>query len=249
MTTYLFITHPDQTPEDVSHRKQISWSCSKDTRVGDRILVYVTGIGVICEWRATSDAVPDSQWKYACDVEHLCTFKSPVSLPEIISKIPMKEWAPPHLHFRSYKSLKVPSNVARKLYALAHIAFPSRTGVRNDLQSLEREFAKAVAASQKLTRAQRQKRIASAPKKPRKIEVTTTVFVRNSDVVAEVLSLANGICQGCNSPAPFKRRKDNKPYLEVHHVKRLSSGGSDTVENSVALCPNCHRQAHFGQPS
>jgi 5-methylcytosine-specific restriction protein A len=28
----------------------------------------------------------------------------------------------------------------------------------------------------------------------------------------------------------------------------LASDGDDTVENAVALCPNCHRRAHFGPP-
>ncbi|TOJ58505.1 hypothetical protein CGI36_22670 [Vibrio parahaemolyticus] len=26
----------------------------------------------------------------------------------------------------------------------------------------------------------------------------------------------------------------------------LKDGGSDTVENVKALCPNCHREAHYG---
>ena len=29
-------------------------------------------------------------------------------------------------------------------------------------------------------------------------------------------------------------------------MKRLSDGGSDTVTNVVALCPNCHREIHYG---
>ncbi len=40
-------------------------------------------------------------------------------------------------------------------------------------------------------------------------------------------------------------REDGSP-LEVHHVIRLADGGSDTINNSVALCPNCHRELHFG---
>lgn len=35
------------------------------------------------------------------------------------------------------------------------------------------------------------------------------------------------------------------PYLEVHHIKILSHGGSDSVENVVALCPNCHKKIHL----
>lgn len=39
--------------------------------------------------------------------------------------------------------------------------------------------------------------------------------------------------------------KINIPFLEVHHVKWLAKGGSDTVNNVVALCPNCHRKMHL----
>jgi len=37
------------------------------------------------------------------------------------------------------------------------------------------------------------------------------------------------------------------PYLEVHHWTPLAEGGLDTIENAAALCPNCHKQAHFGE--
>jgi 5-methylcytosine-specific restriction protein A len=43
------------------------------------------------------------------------------------------------------------------------------------------------------------------------------------------------------------RSKDGMPYLEVHHVKQLKDGGSDRIDNAVALCPNCHRKAHYGK--
>ncbi|WP_342542729.1 HNH endonuclease signature motif containing protein [Paenisporosarcina sp. FSL H8-0542] len=36
------------------------------------------------------------------------------------------------------------------------------------------------------------------------------------------------------------------PYLEVHHIKRLADNGEDSVENAIAVCPNCHRELHFG---
>ncbi|MFX5176317.1 HNH endonuclease, partial [Acinetobacter baumannii] len=53
-------------------------------------------------------------------------------------------------------------------------------------------------------------------------------------------------CECCGSLAPFSRRRDGSPYLEVHHKRPLSKGGDDTVENAVALCPNCHRFEHHG---
>lgn len=27
----------------------------------------------------------------------------------------------------------------------------------------------------------------------------------------------------------------------------LSDGGSDTTNNAVAICPNCHRELHYGR--
>ena len=39
--------------------------------------------------------------------------------------------------------------------------------------------------------------------------------------------------------------KEGKPYIETHHIDWLSKGGEDTIENTVALCPNCHRKMHI----
>ncbi|AMQ05903.1 HNH endonuclease [Sporosarcina psychrophila] len=52
---------------------------------------------------------------------------------------------------------------------------------------------------------------------------------------------AKGICQLYDNEAPFLDKQGN-PFLEVHHVHYLSKGGSDTMDNVVALCPNCHRK-------
>ena len=80
---------------------------------------------------------------------------------------------------------------------------------------------------------------------PAKIQSTSTQFVREPEVVAWVLNAANGKCECCGKDAPFTRI-DGTPYLEVHHLKRLADGGSDRVSNAIALCPNCHRELHFG---
>ncbi|WP_370979729.1 HNH endonuclease [Agaribacterium sp. ZY112] len=89
-------------------------------------------------------------------------------------------------------------------------------------------------------------RLSSANKIPTSITVQTTVYRRNPDVVAEALCRAAGSCERCHKPAPFLRAKDGTPYLEVHHKIQLSRGGEDTIENAIALCPNCHRELHFG---
>jgi 5-methylcytosine-specific restriction endonuclease McrA len=71
-------------------------------------------------------------------------------------------------------------------------------------------------------------------------------FVRCQRVVAWVLVHADGKCEYCQCPAPF-RDACGLPFLEVHHVRPLAEGGSDTVDNAVALCPNCHRAAHHAK--
>jgi 5-methylcytosine-specific restriction enzyme A len=55
---------------------------------------------------------------------------------------------------------------------------------------------------------------------------------------------AKGICQLCDQSAPYKNKK-NKPHFHTHHIKWLSKGGEDTIENTVALCPNCHDKMHI----
>lgn len=76
-----------------------------------------------------------------------------------------------------------------------------------------------------------------------KRKATTSVFVRNAHVSAYVKKRANGHCDLCGAPAPFKDR-NGEPYLECHHVDWLSRGGEDSIDNAVALDPSCHRKMH-----
>ena len=36
--------------------------------------------------------------------------------------------------------------------------------------------------------------------------------------------------------------------LEVHHLQFRSRGGTDNLDNLVAMCSACHRQLHLGYP-
>lgn len=56
-----------------------------------------------------------------------------------------------------------------------------------------------------------------------------------------VVDRAQGRCQLCGCDAPFKD-SDGHPYLDVHFVVPFLEGGSDSPDNLVALCPNCHRR-------
>jgi hypothetical protein len=82
--------------------------------------------------------------------------------------------------------------------------------------------------------------------KPQKIATTTSLYTRDPFVKAWVLQNAKGSCESCGSPAPFLTSYD-EPFLEVHHVVLLAEGGSDTISNAIAVCPNCHRRYHYSK--
>lgn len=112
-------------------------------------------------------------------------------------------------------------------------------------RQVKSEFEEAVESAAKLPSSTRERILAMESKTPVLTEVTIRVYKRSPYVVAEVLLRANGKCQSCRCDAPFLK-EDGTPFLEVHHIEWLSKGGEDSVGNAIALCPNCHRQAHYG---
>jgi transcriptional regulator with XRE-family HTH domain len=62
-----------------------------------------------------------------------------------------------------------------------------------------------------------------------------------ASVRSYVIQRANEHCQLCGCAAPFKDNQ-GRPYLEIHHILPFRERGSDSAENLVALCPNCHRR-------
>jgi 5-methylcytosine-specific restriction endonuclease McrA len=75
-------------------------------------------------------------------------------------------------------------------------------------------------------------------------QLLTKAYNRDFHIKEYAKKRANGICQLCEEKAPFYDL-NGQPFLEVHHIKRLADGGSDSVDNTVALCPNCHRKMHI----
>jgi hypothetical protein len=114
------------------------------------------------------------------------------------------------------------------------------------IEGIEERLSEQVTKSLGDTPSARAARLARAGRIPNSVTVTTVVYERNPDVVAQILFEAKGSCQGCGNKAPFIRKSDKTPYLEVHHRTPLASGGEDTVANAIALCPNCHRERHYG---
>lgn len=86
----------------------------------------------------------------------------------------------------------------------------------------------------------------SVPKDKTSNQYSVQEYIQRSSLVKKyALTRANGYCELCKKPSPFTTTK-GFPFLEVHHILKLADDGPDNPENVAALCPNCHREAHFG---
>lgn len=68
--------------------------------------------------------------------------------------------------------------------------------------------------------------------------------IRDNKVRAYVIKLAGGKCEYCGRDG--FAMSNGQRYLEAHHIIALSAAGRDVVDNVIALCPEHHREAHFG---
>jgi 5-methylcytosine-specific restriction enzyme A len=87
-------------------------------------------------------------------------------------------------------------------------------------------------------------KIVSASRKSGMRQTISTQYERSQYVVEYAKRRANGKCQLCENPAPFFY-ENGEPFLEIHHIEWFAKGGEDTLDNTVALCPNCHRKLHI----
>ncbi|HRF77077.1 MAG TPA: HNH endonuclease signature motif containing protein, partial [Chitinophagales bacterium] len=83
--------------------------------------------------------------------------------------------------------------------------------------------------------------------KPVKTKVANIVEyrIRSLQIKKYALERAMGICEYCQNTAPFID-SNGIPFLEVHHIHKLADDGPDIPINVGAICPNCHREAHYG---
>lgn len=91
----------------------------------------------------------------------------------------------------------------------------------------------------------RERALEAARSTPRQGQRLATVYERSKTICEYVFARANGICEHCEQPAPFTR-SNGTPYLEAHHIRRLTDGGPDDPRTMIGVCPNCHRRAHSG---
>lgn len=91
----------------------------------------------------------------------------------------------------------------------------------------------------------RQEALDAAPNSATLKEKRETAYYRSQALKLYVIARSKGLCEGCGNAAPFKTK--HGPFLECHHLHRLADGGPDEPKNVVALCPNCHRRAHYAK--
>ena len=79
----------------------------------------------------------------------------------------------------------------------------------------------------------------------------TVAFRRNPALAKKAIKRSDYKCEICAGHQSFIA-SDGKPYMEAHHLIPLSKQDDfkkslNQVGNIVCLCPNCHKEIHYGQ--
>ena len=137
------------------------------------------------------------------------------------------------------KGLKPLSNVGTNVISVINKHLNEFDGVSNFIDpSFEIEVSKKVKTGRI------EKPAGNQSPEIRTVEIS--LVTRDPNVKAWALINAKGVCENCGCKAPFVST-NGIPYLEVHHVRRLADKGPDTIDNTVALCPNCHKALHYSE--
>ena len=192
----------------------------------------VLGYGVISSMPEYYEG--NNRW-YA-DINPLHQIPNPILYDDIKSFIDINSWSSiTHIKEDQWEHLKWLVNLKNNGF-FDDVVEPYEENLEQEFKSQELK-----ASSKSLEKLKKE-----AEKKgnqPVETVVHTKTFLRNPIISAYVKKRAGGKCQLCGAMAPFNDQNGD-PYLECHHIEWLSKGGMDSVDNCVALCPNCHRRMH-----
>lgn len=218
--------------EGAARKPSISdpWTVPSSAVVGDDVVFYVGGFGFFATGRIASTPTPRPDWKnrYGAAIEAIKLVQPPILLPSIRKQLPQLGWA------RYPRSITTPTrDVSLLVRQLIRNPLTKGTLDLDDtaIGSVSLDALRAVCASM------------SRGKVATITERNVRVRVRSTYPRLIALKRASGRCEGCREPSPF--RTATGPYLEAHHIDRLSDDGPDEPRNVIALCANCHRRAHF----
>lgn len=209
-----------------------SWVAPRSANIGDEAVIYVAPYGFFATARIRSPAKPRPDWRnrYGAGLTSIRLINPAISLAAIRRGIPELRWA---IYPRSITT--PPRQVAARVRAL--IAGRRKTG----LPDLHDEALETASLDELRTVALLSARSVTVAQKRR-----ANYRARSLAIRLYVLRRANGRCEGCRAPAPF-RKLDGSPYLEPHHTMQLADDGPDHPARVIALCPNCHRRAHHAE--
>ena len=74
---------------------------------------------------------------------------------------------------------------------------------------------------------------------------------RGSSVTTALKKLLGAKCQICEWQGFAKKKNKNikqENFIEAHHLTQISDkqSGSLCTDNIILVCPNCHREIHYG---
>lgn len=130
------------------------------------------------------------------------------------------------------------------------IVFPLRLKSLNeeDIRLIEETQTKKMKTIRELPLKELKKKISKKRQKDSRFSgayyVTRKVYPQDEYVKEYVRRRANGKCELCGKTAPFLD-PSGTPFLEWHHIVWRSRKGENSIENTVMLCPNCHRKMHI----
>ncbi len=77
------------------HLSTPAWNVPKKVKVGDTIVIYVSGYGFFATARVKSQSKPRPDWKkrYGADLDSITLIDPPISLPDIRRHLPTFGWA------------------------------------------------------------------------------------------------------------------------------------------------------------
>jgi 5-methylcytosine-specific restriction endonuclease McrA len=211
-----------------------TWVAPKSSKPGDDVVIYIAGYGFFATATIKSSPKPRRDWpnRYGAELSSIKLISPAISLGAIRRKVPDLRWAN---YPRSITTVK--TDVAKQVKDLISLRRKTRIPDYDDDALSEANIDElrkiAILKARRTVTAEERKVLDRA---------------RSLAIKLYVLRRSNGLCEGCSSPAPFQK-PDGTPYLEPHHTSRLADDGPDHPCHVIALCPNCHRRAHYSADS
>lgn len=248
------------TASDLKKNSIDFWTCDGDTKKGDLILLYLNSKGeavkgypksAFCYLIQATDSVRNGEhfpgwsengWKDGCEARVLYVFKNPVRYQELKLDPLFQKWDAYKKHNFQGRSFPIPEKIWNKLDEMAVDKNPEYHGyqellgftpssieltVEDDLDSLNDE--------EELFDGKRGQRF-------------TTYYERNPKLRRKAIEIHGFKCMTCDFEFVNKYGARGSEYIEVHHLKPVSSLDEATpvdpkTEMSV-ICSNCHRMIH-----